>query len=74
MMATSNNVYVALKEKPPMSSLNKSAIGTAQQKFRIDGVAHINLSIKVDEKTLFINYEPVLISRDINKCIHAFSL
>lgn len=53
------NVYVALKEKPPMSSLNKWGIGIAQQKIRIDGVVHINLSIKDDDKTSFINYEPV---------------
>ena len=62
--------YKKLTKKPPLCPINRCGVGVSNQKFKIDGVAHLNLALHGTSNEQFIlNYEPVLVSSDIKMCI-----
>ena len=64
------NVYDSLSTKPPLNLISKSGIGVDGNPFEIDGVTYINLTMKTENKEIFvIEYEPVIVTSKFDMCI-----
>ena len=50
-------------------NINRTGLGVAQQSFKIDGVAYLNLELQGTNSSYILQYEPVIISSDISSCI-----
>ena len=56
-------IYDQLDSKPALIPLEKSGVGATGHKFRIDGVAFLNLKLQKEDGSFYhIEYEPVLVS------------
>lgn len=50
------------------TTLNSYGIGISNEKVKLDGIAYLNLKLEGTSKEQFLlNYEPVLISRHIDR-------
>ena len=60
----------SLPNKPPLSPFNSSGIGVDGHTFCFDGIVYLNFSFDLKEGgTHQVEYEPVLVSREINSNI-----
>ena len=64
------HIYDRLDQKPAFYPINKSRVGVAQQKFSLDGVAFVNIVMRLNIGQEFsLIYEPILVSSNIKSCI-----
>ena len=64
------STYDQLSKRPPLCPVSRCGVGVSNQKFKIDGVAHLNLTLKgTSDDHILLNYEPVLVSSEIKTCI-----
>ena len=62
-----------LPAKPALMNINRTGLGVAQQSFKIDGVAYLNLELQGTNSSYILQYEPVITSSDISSCIFAIN-
>ena len=59
------SVFDKLPAKPALININRTGLGVAQQKFKLDGVAYLNLVLEGIDSSFTLNYEPAIVSSDI---------
>ena len=62
---------IRYQQNPPLNPISKSVIGVDGHPFEIDGVTYINLTMRTENKEIFvIEYEPVIVTSKIDMCIN----
>ena len=62
-------IFDKLPTKSALMNINRTGLRVAQQSFKIDGVAYLNLELQGTNSSYILQYEPVVISGDISSCI-----